>query len=107
MRRGSRLYKTLVRGEEVASEVSAFTYDLSKGSDLLIVDATARPGVAHAALERSVVAQVDQFLAEGVRPEDIARAVTLIETDFLATIQTAQERADRLSSPPRTAAAKA
>ena len=31
---------------QVAAEATAFTYDLTKGSDLLVVDVTARPGVA-------------------------------------------------------------
>jgi zinc protease len=46
MRKGSRLYKTLVRDRQVAAEAQAFTYDLTRGSDLLVVDVTARPGVS-------------------------------------------------------------
>src|SRR5258708_38897077 len=41
-RKGSRLYRRLVRERQVASEAQAFTFDLSKGSDLLVVDVTAR-----------------------------------------------------------------
>ena len=59
MRRGSRLHRALVREQEVASEASAFTFDLSKGSDLLIVDVTARPGVSVELLEAAVAAQID------------------------------------------------
>jgi predicted Zn-dependent peptidase len=97
MRRGSRLYRALVREKEIASEASAFTYDLSKGSDLLVIDVTARPGIDDDALEAAVVHEVDIMIRDGVRPEECARAVALIETDFLAAMQTAQERADRLS----------
>ena len=43
MRRGSRLYRSLVRERQIAADASAFTFDLAKGSDLLIVDVTARP----------------------------------------------------------------
>ena len=97
MRRGSRLHRTLVREQEVASEASAFTFDLSKGSDLLIVDATARPGVGVKQLERAVVAQVDQLRSDGVTAAEVGRAVALIETDFVSALQSAGDRADNLS----------
>lgn len=97
MRRGSRLHRTLVREQEIASEASAFTYDLSKGSDLLIVDVTARPGVSVELLEAAAVAQVDQLRREGVTSGEVERAVALIETDFVSAMQSASERADRLS----------
>ena len=45
MRRGSRLYRSLVRERQVAADAAAFTFDLAKGADLLIVDVTARPEV--------------------------------------------------------------
>jgi zinc protease len=97
LRRGSRLYRSLVRTKEVASDATAFTYDLSKGSDLLIVDVTARPGIDESVLETEVTAEVDLLIADGVRPEERARSIAMIETDFLVALQTAQERADRLS----------
>jgi predicted Zn-dependent peptidase len=96
-RRGSRLYRTLVREREVASEASAFTYDLTKGSDLLIVDVTASPGIDGDALEREVIREIDDMVDQGVRPDELIRALALIETDFISSMQTAQERADRLS----------
>lgn len=97
LRRGSRLYRSLVREQEIASDATAFTYDLSKGSDLLILDATARPGISADALETAVAQQVDTLIAHGIREEELQRSLTLIETDFLVAMQTAQERADRLS----------
>ena len=97
MRRGSRLHRTLVREQEIASEASAFTFDLSKGSDLLIVDVTARPGVGLERLEAAVAAQVDQLQREGVTSAEVERAVALIETDFISAMQSAGERADKLS----------
>lgn len=97
LRRGSRLYRALVREREVASEVSAFTWDLAKGADLLCVDATARPGTDVATLEAAVVAEIDRLRAEGVRPDEVDRALALIETDHLASMQAAGDRADALS----------
>ena len=97
MRRGSRLHRTLVREQEIASEANAFTFDLSKGSDLLIIDVTARPGVSVERLETAVTAQVDQLRREGVTSAEVERAVALIETDFVSAMQSAGERADKLS----------
>ncbi len=97
MRRGSRLYRALVREREVASEVSAFTWDLAKGADLLVVDATARPGTDAVTLEAAVVAEIDKLRTEGVRADEVERALALIETDYVSSMQAAGDRADALS----------
>ena len=97
LRKGSRLYRRLVRERQVAAEAQAFTYDLTKGSDLLVLDVTARPGVAPEMLEREVANEVDVLVRDGVSDEEVARAIALIQTDFVAAMQSAGERADRLS----------
>ena len=97
MRKGSRLHRAVVRERQLASEVTAFTYDLAKGSDVLVIDATARPGVGVEALEQAVVAEVDLLREKGVDAVEVERAVALIETEFVAALQSAGERADRLS----------
>ena len=97
LRKASRLYARLVRERQVAAEATTFTYDLSRGSDLLVVDVTARPGVSGEQLEQEVAREVDTLVREGVTEDDVARAVTLIRTDFVTALQSAGERADRLS----------
>jgi predicted Zn-dependent peptidase len=97
MKKGSRFYKTLVRERQVAAEVQAFTYDLTKGSDLLVVDITGRPGVSGEQLEQEVAREIDVVCANGVSPDEVDRAVTLIETEYTTALQSAGERADRLS----------
>jgi predicted Zn-dependent peptidase len=97
LRKGSRLYRALVREHEIASDATAFTYDLSKGSDLLIVDATARPGVTIDQLEAAVAVEVDRLCADGITEGELERAVALIETDLVSALQRASDRADRLS----------
>ena len=97
MKKGSRLHKSLVRDRQLASEANAFTFDLAKGSDLLIVDVTARPGTSADVLERAVVGEVDRFMAEAPTDAEIERAVALIETEFISSLQSATERADKLS----------
>jgi predicted Zn-dependent peptidase len=97
MKRGSRLYRALVRDQQVASEAQAFTYDLAKGSDLLVLDVTARPETSVERLEVAVHAELDRLITEGVTPDEVARVVTLIETELVASLQSASDRADRLS----------
>jgi predicted Zn-dependent peptidase len=97
MRKGSRLYRTLVRDQQVAAEAQAFTYDLSKGSDLLVVDVTARPETSVEQLEEAVHAELDRMATAGVTADEVARVVTLIETELVAALQSASERADKLS----------
>ena len=97
MRRGSRLHRALVRERQIAAEAGAFTFDLAKGSDLLVVDVTARPETPVAQLEEEVEREIDSIYRDGVLEEEVQRAIALIETDLVASLQSAGERADRLS----------
>jgi predicted Zn-dependent peptidase len=97
LRNGSRLKRGLVREREVAAETSAFTFDLAKGSDLLVVDVTARPGIAPEQLEQEVALEIDALVRDGVTDTEVGRAVALIQTMFVSSMQEAGERADKLS----------
>jgi len=97
LRKGSRLHRALVRERQVAAEAQAFTYDLTKGSDLLVVDVTGRPETSSDTLESAVNDEIDRMLKEGVTQAEVERAVALIETDLIVALQSAGDRADRLS----------
>ena len=97
LRKGSRLHRVLVRERQVASDAGAFTYDLSKGADTLVVDVTARPDVTPAQLEAEVAALIDEVHRNGFSDAEVARAAALIETELVAALQSAGDRADRLS----------
>jgi zinc protease len=97
LRRGSRLHHALVRERRIAAEIQAFTFDLSKGADLLVVDCTALPGVSGETLEREVAIEIDRVCDDGVTEVEVERAVALIQTDFVRAMQSAGDRADRLS----------
>ena len=97
LRTGSRLEQSLVRGQRVASQATAFTYDLAKGSDLFVIDVTAHPDVTPDQLEAAVIAELDLLHRDGVTEAEIARARALIETSFVTSLQSAAERADQLS----------
>src|SRR4029078_902305 len=97
LRNGSRLKRRLVREREVAAETTAFTFDLAKGSDLLVGDVTARPGVPAEQLEQEVALEIDALVRDGVTDAEVKRAVALIQTMFVSGMQEAGERADKLS----------
>ena len=97
LRNGSRLRRRLVRERQVAAEATAFTFDLSKGCDLLVVDVTARPGVAAEQLEHEVAYEIDSVLRDGIDTAEVERAIALVQTSFISSMQQAGERADRLS----------
>ena len=97
LRNASLLRRRLVRERQIAADVTAFTYDLSKGADLLVVDATARPGVSAEALEEAVASEIDAVIRDGVTDADVERATAVIQTMFVSSMQQAAERADRIS----------
>lgn len=97
MRRGSRLHRSLVRERQIAADASAFTFDLAKGSDILVVDVTARPETSPQKLEDEVNREIDELMKEGASQQEVDRAIALIETDMVTAMQSASERADRLS----------
>ena len=97
MKQGSRLYRSLVREKQIAADASAFTFDLAKGSDLLILDVTGRPETSVDDLENAVEREVDALVEKGVTEEEVQRAVALIQTDIVTALQSASERADRIS----------
>lgn len=95
--KGSRFQHSLVRDREIASEASAFTFDLAKAADILIADVTARPGISAATLEAEVVREIDRVRTNGVTAEEVERAVALLETALVTALQSAGDRADKLS----------
>jgi predicted Zn-dependent peptidase len=97
LRKGSRLHQSLVRERQVAADASAFTFDLAKGTDLLVIDVTARPETGVSQLEDEVEREVDLLHRDGVSESEVRRAIALIETDLIASLQSAGDRADRLS----------
>src|SRR2546423_3148896 len=73
MRKGSRLHRALVRDRQVAADAGAFTFDLAKGSDLLVIDVTARPEISSVQLEEEVEREIDLIYREGISAEEVER----------------------------------
>ena len=95
--KSSRLFKNLVRDKRIAAEASAFTLDLAKGSDLIVADVTALPDVSEETLLASVDAEIDNIVTGGVTPAETDRAIALVTTELMKALETASERADRIS----------
>ena len=60
----SRLYKRLVYDDQIATDVAAFVSARELGSQF-IIQATARPGVALAEVERAVDEELNRFMTQG------------------------------------------
>lgn len=97
MKIGSRLHRSLVRRDRIASSATAFTFDLTKGADLLVLDVTASPGITDATIEEAAVREIEFLRTDGVSRDEVDRAVALLCTDYLTSLQSAGSRADLIS----------
>lgn len=95
--RNARLTRRLVHEEQLVSGVSAFHNSRRLAGDLQVV-ATARPGVALPAIQRVVDEELRRLAAEGPAVRELQQAKNAIESQFLASIERVQTKADLLNS---------
>ncbi len=95
--KGSRLYRRLVREEQLALDAAFFTLGLKDGGSIAAGQATLRPGVPIEKLEAAFEEELERLGREPVTDDELARARALIETFELEALQRVDERADRLS----------
>ncbi len=95
--KGSRLHKRLVREERIAQDVGLFALGFVGGASIVAGQATVRPGVDPAVVERAFEEELDLIGREPVTDDELARAKALIETYELESLQRVEERADRLA----------
>jgi predicted Zn-dependent peptidase len=93
--KASRLYRTLVREQRIAQDIAAYAFPIVVGGAMLVLWATAKPGVHPAALERALDEQIAALA--GTESAEIERAVHMLELDRLEDLQRVGERADQLS----------
>jgi zinc protease len=93
--KASRLNRRLVRERRLAQDVVAYAFPIVVGAAMLVVWATARPGVAVEELEAALDAELADL--SGVSDAEVTRAVRLIEARQLDELQKVDERADQLS----------
>jgi zinc protease len=77
--RTSRLYKRLVYDDQVATDVSAYVNPREIGGQF-VIQATARPGVELARVEKAIDEEMARFLAEGPTAQEVRR----VRTQYLA-----------------------
>jgi zinc protease len=83
----SRLYRTLVFEQRLASEVAASQNSREIGSFFQVV-ATAAPGRTLTELERAITQEIDQFIAQGPTPIEMERCRAQAEAQFVYRLQT-------------------
>ncbi|HEX6589738.1 MAG TPA: pitrilysin family protein [Longimicrobiales bacterium] len=93
--KASRLYRTLVREQRIAQDVAAYAFPIVVGGAMLVLWATAKPGVDPDALERALDEQVAALAS--TESAEIERAIHMLELDRLEELQRVGERADQLS----------
>jgi zinc protease len=77
--RTSRLYKRLVYDDQISTDVSAYINPREIGGQFTI-QATARPGVELARVEKAIDEELARFLAEGPTAQEVRR----VRTQYLA-----------------------
>ncbi len=95
--RGSRLYRSLVREQKIAQDVTAFGLPLVAAATLFSGWVTARPESDEETCERAFEEQLDLLTRELVTDDELARARALIEANELGALGRVEEVADRLS----------
>jgi zinc protease len=94
--KSSRLYRSLVRERRLAQSVVAFAFPIVTGAAMLVIWATANPEVEVTDLEAAIWVELEA-LASHPKGDEIARALTGIESRQLISLQRVGERADQLS----------
>ena len=83
----SRLYRTLVFEQRIATEVAASQNSREVGSFFQIV-ATAAPGRTLVELERAITQEIDTFIQGGPTPVEMERCRAQAEAQFVYRLQT-------------------
>ncbi len=92
--RASRLYRRLVRERRVAKGIVTYVYPLLSGG-MFLAWATGYPDTDPAALESALSEELAALCEAG--QDEIDRAIALVETDLVRSLERVAERADLLS----------
>ena len=95
--RASRLYRSLVREQQVAQDVTTFAFPIIGGAAIFTIWATARPGVAHEAVESALWKEVDRLTTDGPADDELERVRNLHAAGVESSLERISERADRIS----------
>lgn len=93
----SRLYRRLVRTEEVAISVSGAALGLIDGASLGFIGIDVTQGVEHGDVEKAVCAELERFALEGPTATELESSLADTERSWLEALAGHQERADLIS----------
>ena len=82
----SRLYKRLVYDEQIATAVSA-SLDLKEIGGLFVIEATARPDVDLARVEKAIDEELRRLLSGGPTPAELRRVKTQYRAGFIRGVE--------------------
>jgi zinc protease len=94
--KASRLYKSLVYEQKIVQSVSATQQSHVLASEF-VVEATVRPGIDPARVEKAVFEQIAKVRAQEVTVEELERAKSEYETAFIDRLQGVPTRASLLN----------
>ncbi len=94
--KASRLYKALVYQQKIAQSVDATQESQRLGSDF-VVEATVRPGVDPAKVEKALLDQVAKLTEATVTKDELDRARNEYEMAFVDRLQSIEQRASLLN----------
>lgn len=94
--RGSRLYRRLVREEQLAQDVGLSLLPFVGGASLLVGSATLRPGADAARLEALFIEELERLASGGPTQTEMERARALVESAALAERADPEEIADTI-----------
>ncbi|WP_109473189.1 M16 family metallopeptidase [Ornithinimicrobium cavernae] len=93
----SRLYRRLVRSEELATSVSGASLGLIDGASLGFLGIDVAEGADPAQVEAAVCAELERFAQEGPTPVELESSLADTERSWLEALAGHQERADLIS----------
>ena len=84
--KSSRFYKRLVFDEQIATDASAYV-DPHEIGGVFVIQASARPGVEIAKIEKALDEELARFLASGPTPAELERAKVQSRAGFIRGIE--------------------
>ncbi len=94
----SRLYRGLVREQQVAGELEGYAFPFAAGASILMLSATARPGVDPGVVEAAMWAEIDRLAADGPTDDELDRVRNLHAVSVESDLEHVGERAERLAA---------
>jgi zinc protease len=93
--KASRLDRVLVHEKQIAQDVAAYVLP-TEATGILMLQATARDGVAIEAIEAAIDEEVARLAVDGITDDELTRAKNRAEVEYAHQLETFDARADLL-----------